>query len=167
MRITTFFRIGSLTIIGLLLAGVLETPALAETKKLDSVALTVGDLGNPFFVQIAHGAEAEAKHINSKVKFTALSSNYDVNNQTNQIDNFISSNVNLILLGAADSKRIAPAVMRAKQASITVVAVDVGAEGGVDATVTSNNKQAGTKDGAYVAERLKGKGQIIIVNGHL
>jgi len=108
MRTTTFFRIGSLTAIGLFLAGVLATPALAETKKLDSVALTVGDLGNPFFVQIAHGAEAQAKHINGKVKFTALSSNYDVNNQTNQIDNFISSNVNLILLGAADSKGIGP-----------------------------------------------------------
>ena len=165
MRITPFFRIGSLTAIGLFLAGVLATPALAETKKLDSVALTVGDLGNPFFVQIAHGAEAQAKHINGKVKFTALSSNYDVNNQTNQMDNFISSNVNLILLGAADSKGIAPAVLRAKQAGITIVAVDVGAEGGVDATVTSNNKQAGTKDGAYLAERLKGKGQIVVING--
>ncbi len=150
---------------GWLLAGLLATTTVAETKKLNSVALTVGDLGNPFFVQIAHGAEAKAKQINDKVKFTALSSNYDVNNQTNQIDNFISSNVNLILLGAADSKGIAPAVMRAKQAGVTVVAVDVGAEGGVDATVTSNNKQAGTKDGIYVAERLKGKGQIVIVNG--
>jgi ribose transport system substrate-binding protein len=150
---------------GLLLAGLLATTTVAETKKLNSVALTVGDLGNPFFVQIAHGAEAKAKQINDKVKFTALSSNYDVNNQTNQIDNFLSSNVNLILLGAADSKGIAPAVLRAKQAGVTVVAVDVGAEGGVDATVTSNNKQAGTKDGIYVAERLKGKGQIVIVNG--
>ena len=150
---------------GWLLAGLLATTTVAETKKLNSVALTVGDLGNPFFVQIAHGAETKAKQINDKVKFTSLSSNYDVNNQTNQIDNFISSNVNLILLGAADSKGIAPAVMRAKQAGVTVVAVDVGAEGGVDATVTSNNKQAGTKDGVYVAERLKGKGQIVIVNG--
>ncbi len=150
---------------GWLLAGLLATTTVAETKKLNSVALTVGDLGNPFFVQIAHGAETKAKQINDKVKFTSLSSNYDVNNQTNQIDNFISSNVNLILLGAADSKGIAPAVMRAKQAGVTVVAVDVGAEGGVDATVTSNNKQAGTKDGIYVAERLKGKGQIVIVNG--
>jgi ribose transport system substrate-binding protein len=150
---------------GWLLAGLLATTTVAETKKLNSVALTVGDLGNPFFVQIAHGAETRAKQINDKVKFTSLSSNYDVNNQTNQIDNFISSNVNLILLGAADSKGIAPAVMRAKQAGVTVVAVDVGAEGGVDATVTSNNKQAGTKDGIYVAERLKGKGQIVIVNG--
>ena len=114
---------------GWLLAGLLATTTVAETKKLNSVALTVGDLGNPFFVQIAHGAETRAKQINDKVKFTSLSSNYDVNNQTNQIDNFISSNVNLILLGAADSKGIAPAVMRAKQAGITVVAVDVGAVG--------------------------------------
>ncbi len=38
-------------------------------------------------------------------------------------------------------------------------------KGGVDATVTSNNKQAGQLDGKYVADRLKGKGQIVIVNG--
>jgi ribose transport system substrate-binding protein len=165
MSMITLLRIGSLTTVALLLTNLLATSTFAENKKLDSVGLTVGDLGNPFFVQIAHGAESKAKQINGKVKFTALSSNYDVNTQTNQIDNFISSNVNLILLGAADSKGIAPAVLRAKQAGVVIVAVDVGAEGGVDATVTSNNKQAGTKDGAYVADRLKGKGQIVIVNG--
>lgn len=151
--------------LSLITAVALTTPVFAQNKKFNAVAVTVGDLGNPFFVQIAHGAEAKAKEYNPKVKFTALSSNYDVNNQTNQIDNFISSNVNLILLNAADSKGIAPAVLRAKQAGITVVAVDVGAEGGVDATVTSNNKQAGQEDGRYVTERLKGQGQIVIVNG--
>lgn len=165
MSITTFFRVGIKTAVGVLVTGILTAATFAENTALNSVAVTVGDLGNPFFVQIAHGAEAQAKEINPNVKFTALSSNYDVNNQTNQIDNFISSGVNLVLLGAADSKRIAPAVERARQAGITVVAVDVGAEGGVDATVTSNNMQAGTEAGQYVAERLKGKGQIVIVNG--
>jgi ribose transport system substrate-binding protein len=81
------------------------------------------------------------------------------------LDNFIASGVNLIVLNAADSKGIAPAVIRAKAAGIVVVAVDVGAEGGVDATITSNNKQAGVLDGKYVADRLKGKGQVVIVNG--
>lgn len=142
----------------------LAAPVFAQ-KKLNAVAVTVGDLGNPFFVQIAHGSQEAAKKINPSVKFSAESSNYDVNNQTNQMDNFISSGVNLILLNAADSKGIAPAVMRAKAAGITVVAVDVAAEGGVDATVTSNNKQAGELDGKYVADRLKGKGQVVIVNG--
>jgi ribose transport system substrate-binding protein len=157
-------RFGIKTSLCLLSVIGLAAPAFAQ-KKLNGVAVTVGDLGNPFFVQIAHGAEASAKKINPGVKFTSESSNYDVNNQTNQIDNFISSGANLILLNAADSKGIAPAVMRAKAAGITVVAVDVAAEGGVDATVTSNNKQAGQLDGKYVAERLKGKGQVVIVNG--
>jgi ribose transport system substrate-binding protein len=141
------------------------TSSLYAQKKLNAVAVTVGDLGNPFFVQIAHGAEAAAKKINPSVKFTAQSSGYDVNTQTNQMDNFVASGVNLILLGAADSKGIAPAVIRAKAAGVTVVAVDVGAEGGVDATITSNNKQAGQLDGKFVADRLKGKGQVVIVNG--
>src|SRR5690348_15086748 len=127
MHNTTFLRFGSHTTLGLFLAAVLTASALAaESKKLNSLAVTVGDLGNPFFVQIAHGAEAKAKEINPKVKFSSESSGYDVNTQTNQMDNFISSGVNLILLNAADSKGIAPAVLRAKQAGITVVAVDVG-----------------------------------------
>ena len=146
-------------------AASLVASAVAADKQLKSVAVTVGDLGNPFFVQVAHGAEAKAKEINPDVKFTALSSNYDVNNQTNQMDNFISSGVDLILLNAADSKGMAPAVERAKAAGITVVAVDVGAEGGVDATVTSNNKQAGEQAGQFIVDKLKGKGDVIIVNG--
>jgi ribose transport system substrate-binding protein len=164
MKISTLSRSGMKTACGLLLAISLTTPLFAQ-KKLNVVAVTVGDLGNPFFVQIAHGAETAAKKINPSVKFQSESSNYDVNNQTNQLDNFIANGANLILLNAADSKGIAPAVLRAKAAGVTVVAVDVGAEGGVDATVTSNNKQAGQLDGKFVADRLKGKGQVVIVNG--
>src|ERR1700683_2878986 len=164
MKISTLSRSGMKTACGLLLAISLSTPLFAQ-KKLNVVAVTVGDLGNPFFVQIAHGAQAAAKKINPNVKFQSESSNYDVNNQTNQMDNFVANGANLILLNAADSKGLAPAVMRAKAAGIIVVAVDVGAEGGVDATGTSNNKQAGQWDGKLVADRLKGKGQIVLVNG--
>jgi ribose transport system substrate-binding protein len=145
-------------------AGIL-TPVLSLAKDLKSVGLTVGDLGNPYFVQVQHGTEAQAKKYNPTVKVTSLSSNYDVNTQSNQMDNFISSGVDLIVLNAANSKGIAPAVIRAKQAGITVVAVDVSAEGGVDATITSNNRQAGEEDAEYVAKRLKGHGQIVVVNG--
>jgi ribose transport system substrate-binding protein len=164
MNISRISRSGIKTACGLFLAISLTTPLFAQ-KKLGTVAVTVGDLGNPFFVQIAHGAQAAAKKINPSVKFQSESSNYDVNNQTNQMDNFIASGANLILLNAADSKGIAPAVLRAKAAGVTVIAVDVGADGGVDATVTSNNKQAGQLDGKFVVDRLKGKGQIVIVNG--
>jgi ribose transport system substrate-binding protein len=164
MNIASIYRFGLGIVCGSLLALCFTAPIYAQNK-LNSVALTVGDLGNPFFVQIAHGAESAAKQINPNVKFAAESSNYNVSNQINQMDNFVASGANLILLNAADSKEIAPAVARAKAKHVVIVAVDVGADGGVDATITSNNKQAGQLDGAFVADRLKGKGRIVIVNG--
>jgi ribose transport system substrate-binding protein len=151
--------------LAILFSAGLVLPAFAADKQLKSVGVTVGDLGNPFFVQIAHGVESKTKEINPDAKVITLSSNYDVKNQTKQVDNFVASRVDLIIVGAADSKRIAPAIKRAKAAGIVVVAVDVGSEGGVDATVMSDNRQAGEEAAEYIIERLKGKGQIIIVNG--
>jgi ribose transport system substrate-binding protein len=139
--------------------------ALAADKVLKSVGLTVGDLGNPFFVQIAHGAAAQAKTYNPDVKVTSLSSNYDVKNQATQMKDFISSGVELIILGAANSKTVASSVKQAKGRGIVVVAVDVGADGGVDATVMSDNKQAGEQAAQYIVDKLHGKGQVVIVNG--
>ncbi|UBF24987.1 ABC transporter substrate-binding protein [Kovacikia minuta CCNUW1] len=143
-----------------------KTAQGGSNSGLASVAVTVGDLGNPFFVQIGKGAEAAAKKIgNPNTRTTVVSSGYDLNQQFNQIENFIGANTSLILLNAAESKGIAPAVAKAKQAGITVVAVDVGAEGGVDATVTSNNLQAGQIGCQYIVDRLKGQGNVVIING--
>jgi ribose transport system substrate-binding protein len=135
-------------------------------RPLKSVGLTVGDLGNPFFVQVAKGAEAKARELGGAgVTFNALSANYDLNLQTNQMEDFIAAKVDLILLGAADSKGIAPAVKKARAAGIVVVAVDVGAEGGVSATVMSDNLQAGRLAAEFVAKKLGGKGRVVIING--
>ena len=63
------------------------------------------------------------------------------------------------------SKGIFAAVEKAKQAGIPIIAVDTAAEGGVDATVTSNNVQAGEVSCQYIAARLQGKGNVVIING--
>jgi DNA-binding LacI/PurR family transcriptional regulator len=55
-------------------------------------------------------------------------------------------------------------VKRAKDAGIVVVAVDVAAEG-ADATITSDNTQAGEMACKYITDRLKGKGNVVIING--
>jgi ribose transport system substrate-binding protein len=161
MKITCLIKIS----LSVLFAASLALPVQGADKQLKSIGVTLGDLGNPFFVQIVNGLTAQAKKYNPNVKITSLSSNYDVNNQTNQMDNLISSGVDMIILGAADTKGIAPAVKRAKAAGIIVVAVDVAADGGVDATVMSDNKQAGQQAAQYIVDKLKGKGQIVIVNG--
>jgi ribose transport system substrate-binding protein len=140
------------------------SPLHAADKPLKSVGITVGSLGNPFFVTIAKGAEAKARQINPGVKVTAVSADYDLNRQFTQIDNFISAGVDLILLNAADPKAIEPAVKKAQKAGIVVVAVDVAAAG-ADATVQTNNVQAGELACEYIARKLNGKGNVIIQNG--
>lgn len=136
----------------------------AADKPLRSVGVTVGDLANPFFVAIGKGAETEAKKINPNVKVTLVSSKYDLNTQVGQIENFIANKVDLIVLGAADSKGVGPAVKKAQAAGIVVVAVDVAAEG-ADATVMSDNTMAGAESCRFIADKLDGKGNVVIING--
>lgn len=138
--------------------------AHADSKPLKAIGITVGSLGNPYFVTIAKSAEARAKAINPAAKVTAVSADYDLNKQFTQIDNFISAHVDMILLNAADPKAIEPAVRKAQAAGITVVAVDVAAAG-ANATVQTNNVKAGEIACDFIAKKLGGKGNVIIENG--
>jgi ribose transport system substrate-binding protein len=131
-------------------------------KKL-TIGLTVGTLANPFFVAMGKGAEEAGKELGAEV--LVESAEYDLAKQTSQIENFITKKVDVILLNAVDSKGIAAAVQQAKAAGIPIIAVDTNAEGGVDATVTSDNYQAGKLAGEYMIEQLGGKGNIAIIDG--
>lgn len=143
----------------------LAVAPFAQAKELKSIGVTVGDLANPFFVQIAKGAELKAKELaGDKVNVVSVSSGYDLGQQVAQIDNFIAAKTDMIILNAADSKGIGPAVQRARDAGIVVVAVDVAADG-ADATVTSNNYQAGEIACQTIVEKLNGKGNVVIING--
>jgi ribose transport system substrate-binding protein len=138
--------------------------AHAADKQIKSIGVTVGSLGNPYFVTIVNGAEAKAKQLNPNAKVTAVSADYDLNKQFTQIDNFISAHVDMILLNAVDPKAILPAVQKARAAGIVVVAVDVSAAG-ADATVQTDNVKAGELSCDYIVKKLNGKGNVIIENG--
>lgn len=145
-------------------AAVLALAGPASAKEVKAIGVTVGSLGNPFFVALAKGAEAKAKEINPKVRVTVASAEYDLFKQFTQIDNFIALGVDLILINAADPRAVLAAVKRARAAGIVVVGVDVAANG-ADATVQTDNTQAGQISCAYLAEKIGGKGNVIIENG--
>jgi ribose transport system substrate-binding protein len=147
----------------LLLAGAALALATgsASAKDLKSIGVTLGSLGNPFFVAMTKGITDKA---GSGVKVVTASAEYDLNKQGTQMDNFIASGVDLILLNAADPKAIAPAVKRAQAAGIPVVAVDVAAAG-ADATVMTDNIKAGEISCQFLADKINHKGNVVIENG--
>jgi len=140
-----------------------DSPGQENSDGKLKIGLTVGTLANPFFVAMGKGAKEAGKELGAEV--LVESAEYDLAKQTSQIENFITKKVDVILLNAVDTKGIAAAVQQAKDAGIPVIAVDTNAEGGVDATVTSDNYQAGRLAGEYVVEQLNGKGNIVIIDG--
>jgi ribose transport system substrate-binding protein len=136
----------------------------AEAKELKSIGISLGSMGNPFFVALARGAEAEAKKTNPNVKVLAVGYDYDLNKQFTHIDNFIAAGVDMILLNPGDPNALEPAIKKAQAAGILVVAVDTAAKG-ADLTVTTDNVQAGQIACQYIVDKLQGKGDVIIQNG--
>lgn len=135
-----------------------------EARELKALGISMGSLGNPYFVTLADGATARAKELNPNVKVTSVSADYDLSKQFSQIDNFISSKVDLILINAVDPSAMASAIKKARDAGIVVVAVDVDAQG-VNATVQTDNVEAGKLACQYLVDKLSGKGNVIIQNG--
>ncbi|NWB57544.1 ABC transporter substrate-binding protein [Pseudomonas sp. F8002] len=135
-----------------------------EARELKAIGISMGSLGNPYFVTLADGATARAKELNPAVKVTSVSADYDLSKQFSQIDNFISSKVDLILLNAVDPSAMASAIKKARDAGIVVVAVDVDAKG-VNATVQTDNVEAGKLACQFIVDKLSGKGNVIIQNG--
>lgn len=135
-----------------------------QAKELKKIGITLGSLGNPFFITMVNGATAKAKEYNPNVEVIAVSADYDLNKQFTQVDNFIAAGVDMILINAVDANAVEVAIKRAKEKGIAVVAVDVSAKG-ADATVQTNNVQAGEIACQYIVDKLNGQGDVIIQNG--
>ncbi|MDF0504640.1 ABC transporter substrate-binding protein [Burkholderia cenocepacia] len=142
----------------------LSSAATCAAKEVKSVGISVGSLGNPGFVIMSNTAARLIRKANPKAQVTTVSYDYDLGKQFNQIDNFIAAGVDFILLNPGDPKAVAPAIKKAHAAGIPVIAFDTAAEG-ADANVTTDNAMAGRISCQYIADKLKGKGNVIIENG--
>lgn len=127
-----------------------------------TVGVTVANSTNPFFV-----AESEtAKEYGAEQALKVLSqvANEDVQTQSNQIDQFVTSGVDFIVIDAADTDGVGPAVKRAIETGIPVIGVDNQSKN-ASVNITTDNTQAGEISCQSLAEQLDGTGKIAILNG--
>lgn len=161
----------SLLLSGLLLVCFTSNVVEADSdlsQPLRSIGISVADLGNPYFVELVDSVMRRANELNDgePVEVIVRSDAYDLKRQIRQLNDFIERKVDLIILTAADEYKIAPVVARAQRAGIKVIAVDVNAHG-ADATITTDNVQAGVVACERLAKEIDYKGQFVIINGVL
>ncbi|MEU6313634.1 substrate-binding domain-containing protein [Streptomyces sp. NPDC047014] len=92
----------------------------------------------------------------------------DAGAQNSQIAAMIAKKVDVLIIDAVDSKAVAGAIAKAKEAKIPVVAYDRLAEGPIDAYTSFDNEDVGQLQAKALLDALGDKansGQIVMMNG--
>ncbi|MGD8240556.1 MAG: substrate-binding domain-containing protein [Armatimonadota bacterium] len=130
-----------------------------------AIGLSVLTMNNPFFKVIADSMAAEAAKHGYTV--TAVSGDFDVAKQQNQVKDFIVKQVSAIVLCPCDSMAIAPAIKEANEAGIPVFTADIAClDPAVEviAHIATDNLQGGRLAAEAIVEALDGRGKVAILD---
>jgi ribose transport system substrate-binding protein len=139
--------------------------AVAKDAKDVHVALVMKDLSNRFFVEMKWGGEAAAKQ--HGIKYTALApEKYAVDNQIRIMEDLIQKKVDAIVIVPIDGAGIVSGIERANKARIPVFNLNTLATGGeVIGYAGVDHVILGQILGQYAVDALKGKGNVVILEG--
>ena len=118
---------------------------------------------HPFYIELANAMKAEAAEKNVPLEVSIA--NQDLSKQLADVEDFIVKGVDVIVISPVDSQGVLPAIMKAKNAGIKVLTVDVPAKG-VDVTsyIGTDNYSGGVKAGELMAKVLNGEGKVAIID---
>jgi fructose transport system substrate-binding protein len=113
---------------------------------------------NPFFVTMREVAQKTAGDDNVKLLAAAGKSDVDNQSQVAALEDMTSRGAKGILITPADSTAIVPAIEKARQAGVVVIALDTPTEptSAVDALFATDNAKAGELIGRYAKARAAG-----------
>jgi len=144
----------------------------AHANKRNTVALVMKSLANPFFTQMAEGANSKADQLRVPLDTFGLERETDISRQISIMEHLIALEYGAILLAPADSKRLVPVCKKAIEKGIPVIIIDnplheqTMEQQGVNLPfIGPDNYQGGLLIGEYVKHKLKGSGRVIILEG--
>src|SRR5947199_2245696 len=114
---------------------------------------------NPFFVKMKEGAAEAAKGKGAKLLSGAGKADGDNAGQVTAMENMIAAGAKTILITPSDSKAIVPAIKKAQEKGVMVIALDSPTDpaDATDALFATDNYKAGVLIGQYAKVALDGK----------
>jgi len=130
-----------------------------------TVGVTVYDMSS-FITQGKEGMEAYAAANDIELQWTSAGG--DVSTQANQMDQFVNSGVDAIIIVPVQADSLQPQVAAAKAADIPVIAVNTALSGAeVTASVQPDDFAAGAQEATQMMEALGGTGKVVVLEGPL
>lgn len=143
------------------------TPQAAPGGKTLNIALSNSYIGNKWrieMVNVLRGAFGMEPY-KSEVTGSIFSSGNDVSKQSQQMSNLISQKVDAILINAASPTGLNGIVDQAAQRGILVVSFDNIVTTNNALQVNTDQKQFGAQLAQFLADKMGGKGNVIMVTG--
>lgn len=111
---------------------------------------------NPFFVKMREGAKKKAEEVGIELRTFAGKYDSDSQTQIEAIESLMVAGAKGILITPADSVALVPAVRKARQAGILVIALDTPLDpaSAADITFATDNFKAGELIGKWAAAKL-------------
>lgn len=157
-----------MAVAAMFLAGGCGKPADKSAGSGDSdavIGVSVLTCDNPFFNELAGAIEKEAAKHNYDV--IIVDGAEDPVKQDQQVDDFITKQVDAIILCPCDCRAVGATIAKANRADISVFTADLTSlsdQGEVVCHVATDNLDGGRKAGEAVIEMLGGSGKVAVLD---
>ena len=154
---------GLLVVVFILMAVILG--GCGKKKAKWAIGMSQCNLGEPWRVQMNADIRNEAlKHPEIEVIFKDAQN--DTLRQQNQVQEFISAQVNLIIVSPKEAAPLTPVVAEAYEKGIPVIVLDRRVLGDqYTCFIGADNKKIGRSAGKWIVEALGGKGKVVELEG--
>jgi fructose transport system substrate-binding protein len=141
------------------LLAALMAAGFAHAQSQPVIGLITKTETNPFFVKMKEGATEAAKAKGAKLLSGAGKADGDNAGQVTAMENMIAAGAKTILITPSDSKAIIPAIKKAQEKGVQVIALDSPTDPAeaTDALFATDNYKAGVLIGQYAKAAMGGK----------
>lgn len=136
-----------------------------DGKKKMVIGVSMLSMQNEFIQKVAQSLEKNAEA--NQVELIVIDAERSALKQVEQVENFISQQVDAIILNPCEFDASSPAVLKAKQAGIPIVNVNSSTKEIPDAWVGSDDKESAKMAIDFIAKKLKGKGNLLMIQGYM
>lgn len=145
--------------------GCRKAPQQAGGEKQIVIGVSLLNLSSEFIVMLERAMQAKAAELG--VKLVVYDAQRNADKQVQHIENFIAQKVDAIILNPCEVEASSPAVDKALAAGIPIVNVNSETRSTPTAFVGSRDEESGQLAMEYIARRLGGRGNVVMMHGFL
>jgi inositol transport system substrate-binding protein len=135
-----------------------------DSKKL-KVGVTMLSMQNEFIVNVSDEIEKKAQELG--VEIINVDAQRSALKQVEQVESFIAQKVDVIIMNPCEVEASSPAVAKALAAKIPIINVNSETSTKPTAFVGSDDVESGKIAMRFIAEKLNGKGNVLMMHGYM